>query len=152
MLMASIYEQSMSLQAHLDSKESRIDKNTIATLGLQIINNKWDSSLIRAARSSSAYFIADGLTTESFVNPLQKFDEVVLKGHVPRITCIDLLGRFIIVLPFFDAEVLGPTQEIEAQLVEYELDGYDTALPLNTTLQRPLYTPLENLEFITLAA
>jgi hypothetical protein len=101
---------------------------------------------------TSAYFIADGLTSESFVTPFQKFDEVVLRGDVPRIGCIDVFGRFVVSLPFFDAVVIGPAQELEPELVEYELEGYDSVLPLETHLQRPLYTPVESLRFIALAA
>ncbi|HUD07002.1 MAG TPA: hypothetical protein VMR34_03885 [Candidatus Saccharimonadales bacterium] len=53
--MATIYEQSMALQAHLDSVGEGIDRNMLARLGLITINDRWDSSQARIARSSSCH-------------------------------------------------------------------------------------------------
>ncbi len=86
------------------------------------------------------------------MSPSQKFGEVILKGSVPRIGCIDVSGRLVVALPFFDAVVLGPVHEIEAELVDYELDECDAVLPLDIPIRRPIFTPVENLGFIALAA
>ena len=153
--MATIYEQSMQLQAILDKSETdgmHSSKKIIKNIGLAAINDRWTNGLVRVARTSNAYFIPDGLTQESYIYPLQEFGEIVLKGRIPRVDCVDILGRSIVVLPFFDEVILGPRQEIEEELVEYELDGYDTVLPLDTPLSRPLYAPVESLEFIAIAA
>jgi len=151
--MATIYEQTMALQARLDNMPKlNIDSRDYAKISLAVINDRWDSSSIRAARSSAAYFIADALTTESYIYPTQKFGEIVLKGIVPKISCIDVDNRLVVALPFFGATVLGPAQEIEPELVEYEIGDYDAVLPLDVRIDRPLYTPVENLGFITLAA
>ena len=151
--MASIYEQSMALQAHLYSVEYK-DKESelLALAGLAAINDRWDSSVSRVAHSDSAFYIADKLTEDSIHFPVQRFGEVILKGHVPRITCINLASRLTLALPFFDAVVIGPYQEIEPELVDYELDGYDVVLPLDVPIRRPLYTPIEQLRFIMLVA
>jgi len=48
--------------------------------------------------------------------------------------------------------VLGPTQEIEPELVEYELEDYSTTLSVDVPIHRPLYTPIESIGFLMLAA
>lgn len=143
----------MALQNHLDGiPEKTSGRELAAKWGLNKLNSRWDPSLVRAARADSAYFIDDSLTAESSIYPCQRFGEVILKGHVPRISCVEVAGRLTLALPFFDAIVLGPTQNIETELVDYELDGFDTVLPLDVIIRRPLYTPVEDLRFITLAA
>ncbi len=155
--MATLYEQSMQLQAIMDkasAAEMYSAHKIIKKIGLASINERWSSELVRAARTTKAYFIPDGLTLESYIYPSQEFGKILLKGSVPRVDCVGILGRKTIALPFFDAVILGPRQEIEAELVDmdHELDGYDTVLPLDTPLKRPLYVPVENLEFIAIAA
>lgn len=151
--MSTIYKQSMALQAHLDTvPETDSSKQAIARMGLELINERWDGSLTRAAHTSAAYFIDDGLTTESLLYPTQKFGEVILKGTIPRIACVDVSDRLVVSLPFFDAVVLGPVQEVESELVAYEMEECATVLSLGTRIARPLYTPVENLSFITFAA
>lgn len=151
--MPSIYVQSMALQKHLDTMpEASAEKIRMATIGLGPLNDRWDSAVKRAAHAKEAYFVDDQLTMESFIHPTQKFGEVVLKGHVPRIACVEISERLVLALPFFGAVVLGPSQEIEPELVDYELDDCDTVLPLGVPMARPLYTPVESLSFITLSA
>lgn len=151
--MARIYKKSIALQRQLDQAQESLDlKLDFARIYLDEINKQWDSLQPRAARSSCAYFIDDKLTTDSLMSPSQKFGEVILKGTVPRIGCINISGRLVVALPFFDAVVLGPVQEIESGLVDYELDECDTILPLEVPIRRPLFTPVENIGFIALAA
>ena len=71
------------------------------------------------------------LLWKSEANPVQKFGEIIIKGRAPRVDCVDILGRPVIALPFFDAVVLGPRQEIETDLLDYELEDCDTVLPLD---------------------
>ncbi len=151
--MATIYAESIALQAHLDlMPQDSEERDTTLSVGLRLINSRWDPSLPRAARASSAYFIDDGLTMDSLLTPSQEFGEVLLKGRVPRIGCIDLIGRLTIAIPFYDAVVIGPSQEIEPELIDYELDDCDSFLPIGVTIRRPIYTPIESLSFIALTA
>ena len=150
--MLSIYEQSMQLQALLDNcPEIDETKSLIRDIGLEEINNRWHGSVVRAAHASDAYHINDGLTLESNIFPVQKFGEIVLKGNVPKVDCIEIKGRSIVTLPFFDAVVLGPRQEIELSLVGHELADYDTVLKLDVHMRRPIHTPVESPQFITFA-
>jgi hypothetical protein len=155
--MTTLYEQSMQLQAIMDKTNAAklySQQKIIKKIGLASINERWSSELVRAARTSKAYFIPDGLTLESYIYPIQEFGEVVLKGCVPKVDCVDILGRKTVALPFFDAVILGPRHEIEVEFIDIdqELEEYDTVLPLDTRLKRPLHVPVENLEFIALAA
>ncbi len=148
--MTSYYELSLALQTHLDAiPKDGADKRVVALGALRTINERFDSSRMRAAHASSAYFIDDQLTTDSFLMPTQKFGEIILKGNVPRVACTRILGRFTIALPFFNSIILGPSQEIEPELVAYELDDYDSVLPIDTPIRRPIYTPVESILFMT---
>lgn len=149
--MITVYDQSMALQRILDeSSEPILDRYAI--ISLETINEQRDSCPIRVARAGVAYFIDDELTTDSLINPVQQFGEIVLKGTVPRVKCIDVSGRLVLALPFFEAKILGPAYEVEPEIIELELDDCDTVLPLGTTISRPLYAPVESLSFIMFAA
>ena len=141
--MTNFYENALGLQVLMDgASDISIDKSVISEVGLRDINLQRDPTGIRVAHASEAYFLNDGLTIESEVTPVQKFGEILIKGRAPRVDCVDILGRSVIALPFFDAVVLGPRQEIETDLLDFELEDCDTVLPLDTRLQRPLYIPV----------
>jgi hypothetical protein len=151
--MSSIYRRTMGLQKNLDESGDPIDvRHDFAQMYLDTINEHWDASVARLARASCAYLADDRLTRESDLYPSQRYGEVVLKGTVPRVGCIAVADRLVVALPFYDAVVLGPRLEIEPELLDLELDGSDSVLPLDTPMSRPLYTPVESLSFITLTA
>lgn len=151
--MASIYKESMDLQARLDKLSSEdADCTLIVQRNLQDINTRWDATASRIARAGSAYFLVDGLTTGPFADTAQQFGEVIVKGHVPRVSYFEALGRLVVSLPFFEGVILGPSQEIEPVLVEYEMEGSDIVLPLDVPIRRPLHVPVESLASIMLAA
>lgn len=151
--MSTVYEHTIKLQDHLDaSPNPTTDLCKFAQAYIGVVNHRWDPLSKRIAHASRAFFIDDQLTTDSFIYPSQKFGEVILKGYVPRISCIDVSDRLIVALPFFDAVVLGPVQDIEPELVDFELEGYSTVLPMGTPLERPLFVPIEDISFVTFAA
>lgn len=142
----------MELQTYLDRLEDGKIKIKTAELGMLAINHRWLPNTKHAVRSSSAYYIDDGLTIDSRIHPSLKFDEIVLKGRVPKLSCISVNNRLLLSLPFFDAVVLGPMQELEPELVDYEMEGHQTVLPIGVPISRPIFTPVEDVKFIMLAA
>ncbi len=136
----------MALQKHLDDlQDSPLSRKIAALRGIDLINKDRDDNTLRAAHASSAYLLDDELTSKSLDYSPQRFGEVILKGAVPRVSCIDISERLIIALPFIDAVVLGPVIELEPEYVEFELGIYSAVLPIGVPLERPLYTPVEDI-------
>jgi hypothetical protein len=153
--MATRFETSRELQKVSDTPNNdRTLKLGLARSYLEEINTGWRPRQVRIAHAEGAYHVNDELTTESLMYPFQVFGEIILKGTVPRVSCIDVNGRLVVSMAFFDPTILGPTQEIELGLVELdmEMSGHDIILPIGTTLRRPIHVPVEDMLFSMLAA
>ena len=150
--MSEIYRETITLQRTLDLQSSTAslkERRRAVAECLGRINNYWISEEGRAAHAKSAYFIDDRLTFDSYICPTKKFGEIILKGTVPRLACIEVSDRLVLALPFFDSVILGPKVEIEPELIELEMDEGDVILPLGKEIRRPLYVPVEDMVFIT---
>lgn len=121
---------------------------------LEEINVGWRPGQVRVAHAEGAYHVDDELTMESLMYPFQVFGEIILKGTVPRVSCIDVNGRLVVSMAFFEPTILGPVQEIEPELVDLdiELSGQDVILPVGTRLRRPIHVPVEDIRYSLLAA
>lgn len=153
--MATRFERSKELQRILDSPvDSEEFKLHCIKMSLGDINEGWRPLQPRLMHSEAGYHIDDQLTVDSLVNPTRMFGEIILKGTVPEVRCIHVFGRYIVALPVFEPTILGPQQEIEAGLLdlEMEMSGADTALPIGVRMRRPIYVPVEDLHFSMLIA
>lgn len=149
------YEKLAALQRLMDIEDiSREVKVHALKEGLGEINDGWNADQVRVFRANFAYHIDDGLTEDSLMNPHRVFGEVIVKGTVPELRCIESDERLMIAFPFCKPIVLGPEQSIEPGLVDLEMDlsHADTVLPLGVPLRRPLYIPFCDITFTMLAA
>lgn len=145
----------MKLQAQIDLLAYNPEAlKVLVPVGLSELNNGWDGQVKRLARARSAYHTSDELTLDSLVYPRRDFGSIALIGHIPLIRCVNIDGRFTVVLPFFSPTVVGPRLEIEASLVDLEFDAgdADVVLPLDRRLARPIAVPVEEIENIFIAA
>jgi hypothetical protein len=74
----------------------------------------------------------------------QQFGETIIKATTPRISCISVRNRLIVAITFFDAVILGPRRDIEPELIDYELEEYNSVLTLDVPMTRPVFTPVED--------
>jgi hypothetical protein len=153
--MSELYRDIMKFQARLDCLQENAYAQTMLTvIELPRIQEAWTGDVRRVARTDRAYHLNDGLTEDSRRYPIVEFGSVILNGSVPRVDCVQIGDRSVVVLPFFNYEVYGPTIEIASDMVghEMDIDFVDTVLPINTRMDRPLYLPVESVAFIALAA
>ncbi len=150
---ATHYDHCMRLQEQLDAHEGSLDERIgMARMFLEGTVNPNFNSHIRFAHADRALQVADGLTLDSYVFPQREFGEIALKGMVPRVTCVRVDDRLIVTLPFFSSTILGPSQELEAGLVELEMEDSDVVLIPGETVARPIHTPVESLRYVKYAA
>lgn len=149
--MASLHKHVMALQAELDTITEPARRKLVANIGVGVINLMREPVDSQFAWASRAYFLKDG-TEDSFLHPFLQFGEVITRGHVPQVESVSVGFREVIALPFRNAVVLGPRQDVEAERIEQEMAGSATVLPLDTPLPRPLYLPVEALLFSERAA
>lgn len=153
--MATRYERSLELQKILDSPvDSDEFKRHCMKMSLEDINVGWRAQQPRLMHAEAGYHIDDKLTLDSLAIPTRVFGEIILRGTVPEVRCMQFYGRYIVALPVFEPTVLGPKQEIEADIVdlEMEMSGADTVLPVGIPLRRPIYVPIEDIQFSMLIA
>jgi hypothetical protein len=144
--MAVSYEDLIGLQRFIDfAPSAKMDPYDVAEVGLATLNRSWEASGTRLAHTDSAFFVEEDSLLGPIQIPTQKFGEVILRANVPRAGCIEIDGRLTLALPFFMATILGPAQEIDLESLDDEFESCDTVLPLNVTLERPLFAPVEKL-------
>ena len=90
------------------------------------------------------------MTTDSQVHPFVEFEEVIVSGFCPGVRCVDFKQRLTVALPVYSPKILGPSLEIEPELfdIEMELGDYQTVLPIGSTIERPIYMPVEGMQYI----
>ena len=118
------------------------------------INDGWQPDVRRYVHTEEAFHVDDQLTIDSLIYPVRQFGTIMLVGYVPRVRCINIEGRLTVGMPFFDAIVIGPRREIEPELAELdmELENADCTLPLDKKLMRPLFVPIDQMDFSMIVA
>jgi hypothetical protein len=150
--MSELYRTAMGIQSNLDvyPSDSPI-QNFIKHEGMQKINDAWTPHR-RLLSTDRMYFMPDGLSQQS--DDAVEFTEAKLTADIPGFVIAKIGVRNIISLRCFESVVLGPADEIESVLVDMEMDisGANTVLQVGVRIRRPLYVPVEDVTFITLAA
>lgn len=150
--MSELYRTAMGIQSNLDSYPSDSPiQQIIKREGTQKINEEWTPHR-RLLATERMYFMPDGLTQQS--DDAIEFTEAKLTADIPGFVIAKIGVRNIVSLRCFESVVLGPADEIESVLIDLEMDltGANTVLQVGEIIRRPLYVPVEDVTFISLAA
>jgi len=147
--MSNLHETLVGLQSAINCEDDVSNRRIMAGFGITKLQGEWTPGR-RLAHAYGAYAIDELVLPPT----LTQYDEVMLSGNVPRLDFIETdEERVMLALPFYDCTILGPAAESDSAMVGYEfdVDGFDTVLPMDRRVAGPLLVPIVALELVAFA-